>query len=111
MPLASRCLQNASRFFTSKLQVATTQLANWLQRDYKLSANDSNIILGAAMQKAGLGRAKAHYAPPMTLLYDTRRVDEQPIETIRWTAREFVLVHSLLGRGVYKSLGRWPLRG
>jgi RNA 2',3'-cyclic 3'-phosphodiesterase len=68
-------------------------------------------ILGAAMQKAGLGRAKAHYAPHMTLLYDTRRVDEQPIETIRWTAREFVLVHSLLGRGVYKSLGRWPLRG
>jgi acetamidase/formamidase len=32
------------------LQMATTQLANWLQRDYKLSANESNIILGAAMQ-------------------------------------------------------------
>jgi acetamidase/formamidase len=32
------------------LQMATTQLANWLQRDYQLSANESNIILGAAMQ-------------------------------------------------------------
>lgn len=32
------------------LQMATTQLANWLQRDYKLSASESNIILGAAMQ-------------------------------------------------------------
>ena len=30
------------------LQMATTQLANWLQRDYKLSANESNVILGAA---------------------------------------------------------------
>jgi amidase len=32
------------------LQMATTQLVNWLQRDYKLSANESNIILGAAMR-------------------------------------------------------------
>ena len=68
-------------------------------------------ILGVAMQKAELSRAKAHYAPHLTLLYDARRVEEQPIETIRWIVREFVLVHSLLGRSVYKSLGRWPLRG
>jgi acetamidase/formamidase len=32
------------------LQQSTTQLANWLQRDYKLSPNESNIILGAAMR-------------------------------------------------------------
>jgi acetamidase/formamidase len=32
------------------LQQATTELARWLERDYKLSPNESNIILGAAMR-------------------------------------------------------------
>ncbi|MBS1854165.1 MAG: acetamidase/formamidase family protein [Acidobacteria bacterium] len=32
------------------LQQATTELALWLERDYKLSANESNIILGAAIR-------------------------------------------------------------
>ena len=32
------------------LQMATTELARWIERDYKLSANESNIILGAAMR-------------------------------------------------------------
>ena len=28
------------------LQQATTELARWLERDYKLSANESNVVLG-----------------------------------------------------------------
>jgi acetamidase/formamidase len=32
------------------LQMATTELARWLERDYKLSANESNVILGAAIR-------------------------------------------------------------
>jgi 2'-5' RNA ligase len=47
----------------------------------------------------------------MTLLYDDRSVAEQAVETIGWTAREFVLVHSLLGQTRHIPLGRWPLRG
>lgn len=31
-------------------QEATTELAKWLERDYKLSANESNIVLGAAIK-------------------------------------------------------------
>jgi hypothetical protein len=31
------------------LQVATTELANWLQKDYKLSPNESAIVLGTAI--------------------------------------------------------------
>jgi 2'-5' RNA ligase len=65
--------------------------------------------LGGALAKAGLAARRS--TPHLTLLYDVRRVDEQPVVPIGWTVRQFVLVHSLLGRGVYKSLGRWPLRG
>jgi acetamidase/formamidase len=32
------------------LQQATTQLARWLERDYKLSANESNIVLGSSIR-------------------------------------------------------------
>ena len=65
--------------------------------------------LGGVLAKAGLAARRS--TPHVTLLYDVRRVEEQPVAPIGWTVREFVLVHSLLGRGLYKSLGRWPLRG
>ena len=32
------------------LQQATTELARWLERDYKLSANESNIVLGTSIK-------------------------------------------------------------
>ena len=48
------------------------------------------------MMKAGLGRhAEPNFTPPVTLLYDCQCVAEQ---AIRWTFREFILVHSLLSR-------------
>lgn len=68
--------------------------------------------LGAAMAKAGLGRwAASHYTPHVTLLYDDHHVAEVGVETIGWTAREFVLVHSLLGRTRHVPLARWRLHG
>jgi amidase len=32
------------------LQQATTELARWIERDYKLSANESNVILGTSIR-------------------------------------------------------------
>jgi len=32
------------------LQIATTELARWLERDYKLSANESNVVLGTSIR-------------------------------------------------------------
>lgn len=32
------------------LQIATTQLVNWLQKDYKLEPNEAAIVLGSAIQ-------------------------------------------------------------
>lgn len=66
--------------------------------------------LGAAMVKAGLGRlAEQRFTPHVTLLYDDLCIAEQVVEPVSWTAREFVLVHSLLGRTQHIPLGRWPL--
>ena len=68
--------------------------------------------LGTATKKAGLGRlTESRFTPHVTLLYDDRRVAEQAVETVGWTAHEFVLVDSLLGRTRHVPLARWPLRG
>jgi 2'-5' RNA ligase len=68
--------------------------------------------LGAAMKNVGLARSvESRFTPHVTLLYDDRCVAEQAIEPVAWTAREFVLVHSLIGRSLHVPLGRWPLRG
>ncbi len=48
--------------------------------------------------------------PHLTLLYDERhRVDEQAIEPVRWTAYEFALVLSHVGKTRHEKLGSWPL--
>ncbi|SFC85386.1 2'-5' RNA ligase family protein [Collimonas sp. OK412] len=65
--------------------------------------------LGRALEKAGFGKANPHYTPHVTLLYDNRLVPAKVIETIGWTAHEFVLVHSLLGQTRHIQLARWAL--
>ncbi len=67
--------------------------------------------LGHAIQKRGLGRAKPQYTPHVTMLYDERAIEDHAIEPVRWTVRDFVLVHSLRGQSRYNFLGRWPLGG
>jgi RNA 2',3'-cyclic 3'-phosphodiesterase len=64
--------------------------------------------LGVAMARKGLRYfAKRDFAPHVTLLYADRNVEEQPIEPVRWTVNEFVLIHSMHG---HIHLARWPLR-
>ncbi len=68
--------------------------------------------LGEAMKRVKLGRWVASgYTPHVTLLYDARYVAAQSVEPVAWTVREFVLVHSLLGRTRHIALARWPLSG
>jgi 2'-5' RNA ligase len=64
-------------------------------------------MLGGALAKKGLKRlARREFTPHITLLYVDLKVEEYPIEPIRWIVSEFVLVHSLHG---HRHLGRWPL--
>lgn len=65
--------------------------------------------LGARLATAGLARRERAFVPHITLLYDARTVAPRPIEPLGWTVREFLLIHSLLGRTEYRVLGRWPL--
>ena len=68
-------------------------------------------MLGQAMMATGLGDKAGDYLPHVTLLYDDALIDEHPVAPISWTATEFVLVHSLLGRTKHVILDRWALNG
>jgi 2'-5' RNA ligase len=68
--------------------------------------------LVAALDKTGIGRRKRRlYNPHVTLLYDDRRIPDQPVEAIGWIVRELALVCSLHDQGRHIPLARWPLRG
>lgn len=67
--------------------------------------------LQGQLHRAGLlepGPPRA-FKPHLTLLYGQHAVTTQTIQPLSWTAREFVLIHSLIGQGRYIVLKRWPL--
>lgn len=56
------------------------------------------------------GRLRA-FTPHMTLFYDNAAAVDEPVQRVRWTAREFHFIHSLHGKSQYRVLGTFPLRG
>lgn len=64
--------------------------------------------LKSALLKSGL-EIESRFKPHVTLLYDRESIAETVVDPIAWTAKELVLVHSLVGRPQHFHLKRWPL--
>lgn len=74
---------------------------------YRLWRELSNQLMGV-----GLGRyPERDFTPHVTFLHDHHVLAPESITSIRWDVGEFSLIHSLLGRGEYRTLGSWQLRG
>lgn len=68
--------------------------------------------LAEAITRSGIDpRELPGFNPHVTLLYGERSIDQQIVATIRWPARDFVLIDSPYGEGRHEALGCWPLRG
>ena len=66
--------------------------------------------LGAALKRHGLASAvHDEFKPHVTLLRDAKRAKAFAVEPIGWTVRDFVLVHSVLGKTTHNHLARWAL--
>jgi 2'-5' RNA ligase len=66
--------------------------------------------LGAALKHAGLGGAtQGDFEAHVTLVYDKLHVKPSRVEPVIWTVKDFVLVHSVLGKTQHVHLGRWAL--
>jgi 2'-5' RNA ligase len=60
---------------------------------------------------AGLGKRATprSFEPHLTVSYHGAPTIETPIEPIRWTAHDFVLIDSHQGEHLHEELGRWSL--
>ncbi|GLS31210.1 hypothetical protein GCM10007937_29200 [Mesorhizobium albiziae] len=67
-------------------------------------------LLAEAMRKLGL-RPSDMFVPHMTMIYGDKAIAPQPVAPLRWTVREFLLIHSERGLTKHNILGRWPLHG
>jgi 2'-5' RNA ligase len=80
-----------------------------------LSSSDEMPALSAlhgGLRRAMLARGfqgRCTFTPHLTVLYDRRIVAATGLHPIRWTVRDFVLIHSFTGHTRYEQLGRWPL--
>ena len=87
------------------------------QKPFVLKAASGNEALRAfharlaeALRRNGLGEwTRGSFEPHVTLAYDGAVVPFEPGPAIGWTAREFVLVHSLLGQTRHIRLAHWSL--
>ncbi|OLL30759.1 phosphoesterase [Burkholderia sp. SRS-W-2-2016] len=66
--------------------------------------------LEAALGELGI-EPDARFTPHVTLAYGMPWAERRPVEPACWNVREFVLVHSLLGRTRHVELARWSLAG
>lgn len=61
---------------------------------------------------AGIGMQRfstREFIPHVTLLYDRKTLESLPTQPIKWTIRDFSLVHSSLADEEYRIIGSWPL--
>lgn len=56
-------------------------------------------------------RGRPSGTPHLTVAHSRRFLPDQPVDPVRWTARELLLIHSFQGEGRHEILARWPLAG
>jgi 2'-5' RNA ligase len=67
------------------------------------------VMIQIAMHEVGIDAVGRPHMPHVTVLDGWRGSVDEAVEPVRWTATEFVLLHSLRGRHESIVLGRWRL--
>ncbi|MBX5172125.1 MULTISPECIES: 2'-5' RNA ligase family protein [unclassified Rhizobium] len=72
-----------------------------------------HVQLGVGLHNTGLrDNIDRNFTAHMTLLYDRKAVPPTSLDQpVSWTAREFLLIHSVLGKTEHHIIDRWPLLG
>jgi 2'-5' RNA ligase len=64
--------------------------------------------LAEEMRRSGF-KIPHGFTPHVTMLWADRRIDENPMLPVCWTATDFVLIKSIRGHSQHTELGRWRL--
>ncbi|MCC8428029.1 2'-5' RNA ligase family protein [Reyranella aquatilis] len=95
-------------------QVGFDRLMSFANGALVLTGDDSTVGLEVLQQRLcdsldDTPRPARRYTPHVTLLYDGRHIEAEPVEPIAWTVREVVLVHSRVGQTTHRHIARIPL--
>jgi 2'-5' RNA ligase len=118
--LVARARRAADQLVHAPFEVAFDQVVSFHgRRDHRpfvLLGTDGvvelmafQLALGQSLERAGVPMRHAPFKPHVTLLYDRGAFAPRAVEPIAWTVRDFVLIHSWLGKTRYDELGRWSL--
>lgn len=105
---AGLVLQSFEIVFERVLRFKGNQALVLLEREGVTHLSAFCEALGQALVRGGVP-VDIVGTPHMTLGYGGAAVSETLREPLRWMAPDFVLVHSLVGQGEHRHLGRWPL--
>lgn len=104
----------AARVTASPFEVAFNRVMSWPDALVLLSESEPTALaafrreLATALKRVWPDRLRpSGFTPHITLMRGVTRVEEQQVETFRWTVNDFALVHSANGR--YVELKRWTL--
>ena len=115
--LIYKACKAAANTDSGRFEVMFDEAVSW-QRNLVLRPSDGlpalmslRETLWLELAKLGIkAQATPQRSPHITLFQDAAPAEPTGIEPVRWTARDFVLMHSFLGKTRHIPLGRWPLR-
>lgn len=120
-PVFEKVMQAIAGVAVAPFVVEFNRIGTWTAGDQRpvVLWGDEGVIgvqalfseLHKALWRADMApRREPEMTPHMTLIYDRADVPETPVEPVRWTAAEFVLIHAVHGEGRFDVAGRVPLR-
>jgi len=122
-PVIGKACEVAASVSARPFDVAFNRVGTWTSGDSPwplvlwgdegvIGAEGLHTAIHRAMVRTGMApRREPQIVPHLTLLRDRAVMPEAFIDPIRWTVREFVLIHSLHGKGRHDVVGRFPLTG
>lgn len=122
-PVFDKVMDAVAEVATRRFVVEFNRLGTWGRGDPPRHAvlwGDEGVIgvnalysdIHRALRRVEMApRREPAFEPHMTLIYDEVEIPETPVEPVRWTVTEFVLIHAVRGEGVYEVKGRVPLSG
>lgn len=106
--------ERASTLAMPAFRVDFDRVLSFRNGAFVLSGEETTIGLQVLHQRLGdaldpTPRPARRFTPHLTLLRDGKQVEERDVEPVGWTAREVVLVHSLIGQTTHRHVARIPL--
>jgi 2'-5' RNA ligase len=106
--------ERASTLAMPSFRIDFDRVLSFKNGAFVLSGDETTIGLQVLHQRLGdaldpTPRPARRFTPHLTLLRDGKHIEERDVEPIGWTAREVVLVHSLIGQTTHRHVARIPL--